>query len=70
MAEIKITKKTPVWPWILLLLLVIGGVFFLFVYGSADEDDLTDDDSTEIEEITLFNSQPSDAIPLLSTEDS
>lgn len=70
MAEIKITKKAPVWPWILILLIIIGGLFFLFLYGSSDEDDINDDDATEIEELTFTNSQHTDLVSLLRTGDS
>lgn len=70
MAEIKITKKAPVWPWILILLIIIGGLFFLFLYGSSDENDINDDDATEIEELTFTNSQHTDLVSLLRTGDS
>ena len=54
MAEIKITKKAPIWPWVLLLLIIVAGLFFLFFYGNTEEDDL-DDNNTEIEEVTYLN---------------
>jgi len=57
MAEIKITKKAPIWPWILLVLIVIAGLFFLFFYGNTDEDELTDDNTTEFEEVSSTNPQ-------------
>lgn len=56
MAEIKITKKAPVWPWILLILIIIGGLFFLFFYGDTDEEVFTDDDTTEFKEVSSVNS--------------
>jgi hypothetical protein len=68
MAEIKITKKTPVWPWILLFLIVIGGLFFLFFYGDTDEDEFTDDNATEFEEVTLTNPQNNSLVSLLTSE--
>jgi hypothetical protein len=37
MAEIKIEKKSPVWPWILLGLLVIGGLIYYYGYRNNDE---------------------------------
>jgi hypothetical protein len=30
MAEIKIEKKKPVWPWIVVLLLIAAIVYFIF----------------------------------------
>ncbi|WP_034886211.1 hypothetical protein [Gillisia sp. JM1] len=68
MAEIKITKKTPVWPWILLFLIVIGGLFFLFFYGDTDENEFTDDNATEFEEVTSTNLQHNRMINLPITE--
>lgn len=46
MAEIKIEKKSPMWPWILLALVVIGILVYLFAF-SGDEDDNRRDDRTE-----------------------
>ncbi len=68
MAEIKITKKTPVWPWILLFLIVIGGLFFLFFYGDTDEDEFTDDNATEFEEVTSINTKQNRLVTLLTTD--
>ncbi|KDN55882.1 hypothetical protein [Flavobacterium seoulense] len=31
MAEIKIEKKRPVWPWIVVLLLIAGLVYYVFL---------------------------------------
>lgn len=56
MAEIKIKKKAPIWPWILLILIVIAGLFFLFFYGNTEDDDL-DDNTTEFEEVTYLNKE-------------
>ena len=56
MAEIKITKKAPVWPWILLVLIIIGGLFFLFFYGDTDEEEFIDDDTSEFKEVSSVNS--------------
>ncbi|PKQ45054.1 hypothetical protein [Confluentibacter flavum] len=38
MAEIKIEKKSPIWPWILLVIAVIAIVAY-FVYNSDNDDD-------------------------------
>ncbi len=46
MAEIKIEKKKPVWPWILLILGILALLYFLFT--QSDDDDFETDDETEI----------------------
>jgi len=33
MAEIKIEKKKPVWPWILLILAIIVGIYIYWSYN-------------------------------------
>ncbi len=37
MAEIKIEKKSPIWPWILLLLGIIAAAYLLFFYEDHSE---------------------------------
>lgn len=49
MAEIRVEKKKPVWPW-LLLIVIIAVVAFLYFYGSTDTADDMDDET--IEEVT------------------
>ena len=49
MAEIKIEKKKPVWPWIIVILIVLGVILY-FVYGdkdAQDDDNLRMADETE-----------------------
>ena len=46
MAEIKIEKKSPIWPWILLGLLVLAGILYL-VLDENEDDDMDDDATTE-----------------------
>ena len=43
MAEIKIEKKKPVWPWILLLLGLIALVYFLFFRDREAERDVIEE---------------------------
>lgn len=44
MAEIKIKKKSPIWPWILLGLVILVLLYFLFVQNDDDVADTMDDD--------------------------
>ena len=53
MAEIKIQKKKPIWPWILLIV-IIAVVAFLYFYGSMDTDEVDDMNNDEMEEVTHF----------------
>ncbi len=36
MAEIKIKKKQPIWPWLLLLAGILAGLYYFFVYDEND----------------------------------
>jgi len=49
MAEIKIEKKKPVWPWILLGLIILAVIFFV-VFANEDDNEINTDD-TEIREV-------------------
>lgn len=48
MAEIKIEKKSPIWPWILLGAIIVGVLIYVFASGN-DDDNMRDDhmDNTE-----------------------
>jgi len=48
MAEIKIEKKKPVWPWIVAVLLIAAVVYFVFV----KDNEVQSDRSVEIENTT------------------
>lgn len=37
MAEIKIEKKSPMWPWVLLVAVIIGLIIYFLVYNTDDE---------------------------------
>lgn len=51
MAEIKIEKKKPVWPWILLVLLIIVGVYIFWTYN----DNMNDRNHNEMVNDTIEN---------------
>ena len=38
MAEIKIEKKKPVWPWIVLILVLAALLFYFWTQGNDDND--------------------------------
>lgn len=38
MTEIKVQKRKPVWPWVLLILLILGILVYLFVYDDYNEE--------------------------------
>ncbi len=46
MAEIRIEKKKQIWPWIIVIL-VVGGLAFLYFYGSAQSNNSEDESSFE-----------------------
>lgn len=64
MAEIKIEKKKPVWPWVLLVLLILVGVYIYWSYNDTtnerDQNEIVtdtiqemNDDYNTIEDNTL-----------------
>ena len=55
MADIRIEKKKPVWPW-LILIIILAVLAFLYFYGSMETDETDDMESTEIEEVTYKGS--------------
>ncbi|GGF22282.1 hypothetical protein [Flavobacterium limi] len=50
MAEIKIEKKKPVWPWIVAILLIFGLVYYVFLRD--DESQIDNSNNVEIENTT------------------
>ncbi|AVR46703.1 hypothetical protein C7S20_16310 [Christiangramia fulva] len=55
MADIRVEKRKPIWPWILLIV-IIAVVVFLFIYGS-DDDDNEEIQTEEMEDVTSVNTQ-------------
>lgn len=56
MAEIKIEKKKPIWPWILAALILVGGLTYMFVNNNEDD--------------TRAENEPESAYGLTNTTDS
>lgn len=52
MAEIKIKKKQPIWPWILLILGILALIYYLFTRNADDIDDMRDDDTEMVRDTT------------------
>lgn len=52
MAEIKIEKKRPVWPWIIAAILIFGVIYFVLIR----EDQVRDEDTMQIENISETDS--------------
>ncbi len=42
MAEIKMEKKSSVWPWVILIILIIAGLLYFFVFNDDDSRDNQD----------------------------
>jgi len=52
MAEIKIEKKKPVWPWILLVIILLAAIAYFIYANSEEDDDYPDDmDTEEIDDV-------------------
>ena len=65
MAEIKIEKKKPVWPWILAVLVILGIIVY-FVYANPEGDLLNDD----YDDVSNEQVMESDTNPVGTTRDS
>lgn len=53
MAEIKIEKKKPVWPWIIVGLIILGIILYFLLAGNNDDmDDMEDMDDNRTEQVT------------------
>lgn len=54
MAEIKIEKKSPIWPWILVILIILAAIYFFWAYNDKDldtnDDVLTRDTISQVED--------------------
>ena len=61
MAEIKIEKKKPIWPWVLLVLIILAAVFFFWYYNDQKmdrTDDLIENDTiTKVDESYRYENE-------------
>lgn len=59
MAEIKIEKKKPIWPWILIILIILAAIYFFWYYNDnnydTDERVIDNDSITRIDETKTYN---------------
>lgn len=53
MAEIKIEKKKPIWPWIILALVILALLYF-FVFADDNDDNLNETNTEQVEEETVW----------------
>lgn len=49
MAEIKVEKKQPVWPWVLLGLIILGVILYFLLSDTDDDMDTMDDDVEQVD---------------------
>ena len=54
MAEIRVEKKKPVWPWILLAILIILALLYFFVWADGNESDADEQDEDQIEQLDQY----------------
>lgn len=56
MAEIKIEKKKPIWPWIILVLVILAILYFL-VFADDGEDEIEETTTEQVEEETAWEEE-------------
>ena len=54
MAEIKIEKKKPIWPWVILVLVILALLYFLVFANDDDDDDMDEMNTEQVEEETVW----------------
>ena len=57
MAEIKVEKKKPVWPWIIAALIILAIILYFVLNDNEAEDDLLEEDTIEEVETTYMNNK-------------
>ena len=62
MAEIKIEKKKPIWPWILLVLIALGLAWYFFMREPVDRVAIDDDRTEQLNVLNDVNADGNSAI--------
>ncbi|MHA7944002.1 hypothetical protein ACJOV8_013080 [Formosa sp. 3Alg 14/1] len=69
MAEIKIEKKKPIWPWILVILIILGIIMYV-IYTPHNEDVYPNDTNTYNSTDTIIrNNENESAYPATTTQE-
>ena len=67
MAEIKIEKKKPIWPWILLILIILAAIYAFWYYndGNFNSDELLINDTiTQADDSYRYDNEIQESRPL------
>ena len=59
MAEIKIEKKKPIWPWIILVLVILALLYF-FVFAGDEEEAIEEVETEQIDETAVLEDEEED----------
>lgn len=62
MAEIKIEKKKPIWPWVLITIIILAAIAY-FIYANNETDDYPDDiNSDDVDDMNMDSDTSNDTI--------
>ena len=65
MAEIKIEKKKPIWPWVLIILIILAAIYFFWYYNdnnyNMDENLIDNDSITQLDETNVYDNEVIDS---------
>lgn len=68
MAEIKIEKKKPIWPWILIILIILAAIYFFWYYNdnnyNTDKNLMEKDSITQLDESDTHDNEVIDSTTL------
>lgn len=68
MAEIKIEKKKPIWPWVLVILIILAAIYFFWYYNDNNydtDDQIMDNDTiTQIDDTEIYDNDVRDSSTL------
>ena len=64
MAEIKIEKKKPIWPWVLIILIILAAIYFFWYYNdrnyNSDENLINNDSITQLDNSKIYDNEVMD----------